>query len=124
MTETYHTPLSAMNGKRLGMLRTIVSAAGQTLREQATHRYSGEYYDPRRGRPDVVREANEYAAAYPEHCHPDWPAPGRVGRPPVGPSYNVRLHPELVARLDERAKAEGVTRSELIRRGAEKLLDE
>lgn len=38
------------------------------------------------------------------------------GRPQVGPTVEVRLPADLVARLDDDAEAQGVSRAELIRR--------
>jgi metal-responsive CopG/Arc/MetJ family transcriptional regulator len=38
------------------------------------------------------------------------------GRPPIGPTVVVRMPPELVQQLDERAEREGVARAELVRR--------
>lgn len=46
------------------------------------------------------------------------------GRPPVGPRITLRFPTDLVARLDERAEQEGTTRSELLRRGAEFVLQQ
>ena len=40
----------------------------------------------------------------------------RGGRPEVGPPINTRLAPETLAKVDEEAVREGVTRAEMIRR--------
>lgn len=38
------------------------------------------------------------------------------GRPGIGPPIQIRLPDDLLARVDERAKAEGVNRAEMSRR--------
>ena len=38
------------------------------------------------------------------------------GRPPIGPTVELRLPPEVLAHIDAWADAEGVTRAEAIRR--------
>lgn len=43
------------------------------------------------------------------------PGRNRGGRPPIGPQINVAFPPDLLARIDERAAALGVSRSEWIR---------
>ena len=48
--------------------------------------------------------------------------PSRAGRPAVGPMISLRLPAELIEDLDQRAEQVGSTRSELIRRAAERLL--
>lgn len=40
----------------------------------------------------------------------------RRGRPEVGPRIAVRLPPELIDRIDQRAEDENVPRAEVIRR--------
>ena len=42
--------------------------------------------------------------------------PSRGGRPVVGPQVKMAFPPALLARVDERAAAEGVSRSEWVRR--------
>lgn len=44
------------------------------------------------------------------------------GRPPIGPAVQVRLTPDLLARIDRWAKRQGVTRAEAIRRLVERAL--
>ena len=38
------------------------------------------------------------------------------GRPPIGPPFQIRLPDDLLAKLDARAAAEGVSRAEMVRR--------
>lgn len=45
------------------------------------------------------------------------------GRPEVGPAFTVRLPADLTARLDERAKADGASRAEMIRQAVTRMLD-
>ena len=40
----------------------------------------------------------------------------RGGRPPVGPQVNISIQPDVLARVDESARAARVSRSEWIRR--------
>ena len=47
----------------------------------------------------------------------------RGGRPPVGPMMSLRFPPYLLDQLDAHAQRVGTTRSDLIRRGAELLLE-
>ena len=47
----------------------------------------------------------------------------RGGRPPVGPMISLRFPTDLTARLDAHAAATGTTRSDLLRRAAELLLE-
>jgi hypothetical protein len=47
---------------------------------------------------------------------------GKVGRPAIGPNVQVRLTPATIARVDEIAAREGVTRSDVIRRMIEGAL--
>lgn len=42
--------------------------------------------------------------------------PGRPGRPRVGAQVNIAIQPEVLARVDARAAAGGISRSEWIRR--------
>lgn len=46
------------------------------------------------------------------------------GRPYIGERYEVRYPPDLLAALDQRAEAEGITRAELLRRIAARYLEE
>jgi hypothetical protein len=47
---------------------------------------------------------------------PDESGPNLGGRPTVGPKVEVRLDPETLAKVDERAAKEGVKRAEMLRR--------
>lgn len=42
------------------------------------------------------------------------------GRPPIGPAINMRFPEDQLARIDELAELEGISRAEMIRR----LIDE
>ena len=47
-----------------------------------------------------------------------------MGRPLIGRMVNVRYPPDLLAALDQRAEAEGITRAELLRRLADAYVKE
>ncbi len=44
------------------------------------------------------------------------PEPRGPGRPEIGPLVNVRMRPDMVARLDELAERYGTSRAETVRR--------
>lgn len=46
-----------------------------------------------------------------------------MGRPPIGRMVNVRMPAPLLAKLDARAAAEGITRAELLRRIAQEAME-
>ena len=48
--------------------------------------------------------------------------PPRLGRPEIGPQIKVRLPEDVIAAVDDRADAEGLTRSAWIRRAVESAL--
>lgn len=45
------------------------------------------------------------------------------GRPEIGPAFTVRLPADLTAQLDERAKADGASRAELIRQAVTQMIN-
>ena len=45
------------------------------------------------------------------------------GRPAIGPQVNISIAPDMLARVDEAAKAAGVSRSEWIRQAISARLD-
>lgn len=47
---------------------------------------------------------------------PDESGPNLGGRPAVGPKVEVRLDPDVLAKVDSRATKEGVKRAEMLRR--------
>ncbi|MEV8248129.1 CopG family transcriptional regulator [Streptomyces rochei] len=47
---------------------------------------------------------------------PDEEGPNLGGRPMVGPKVETRLDPDTLAKVDERAAKEGVSRAEMLRR--------
>ncbi|GHC40003.1 hypothetical protein GCM10010348_79160 [Streptomyces anthocyanicus] len=67
---------------------------------------------------DARRDSDEAEAALKQHFPdiPDEEGPNLGGRPAVGPKVEVRLDPDILARVDERAAKEGVKRAEMLRR--------
>jgi len=48
----------------------------------------------------------------------DESGPNLGGRPEVGPAFSVKFPPDLLAKVDEAARADGVSRAEWLRRAA------
>lgn len=67
----------------------------------------------------MIRSGGQEAEEALEKWFPDTPdeaGPNLGGRPAVGPKVEFRLEPDILAKVDARAAAEGIKRAEMLRR--------